>query len=72
MIYAGMKLHGVWENILRWPTEGMSVLQTSKGDASSVLIDFYKPSFSADEEKKALEELNVYNISHFAKRVESR
>ncbi|XP_076082340.1 uncharacterized protein LOC143053438 [Mytilus galloprovincialis] len=65
----GFKLLGVLELCRKHPTDSRKCLEPSDISYSEVM-DFFKPSYSSEKEKKEKEEVIVYNFGQFLKKVE--
>ncbi|XP_055955241.1 probable E3 ubiquitin-protein ligase HERC3 isoform X2 [Patella vulgata] len=65
----GLKLHGVYDLLVKYPKESslfLSIHETTYSD----IIDMYQPSYSSDQEEKNIEEIIVYNLHQFLRKLQ--
>ena len=67
-----MKLHGILEVLQKHPKEARSFLCEDSIPRAEDVLTFYKANYSDDEQKKAKEEVIMYNLSKFLTKVERK
>ncbi|KAK6166961.1 hypothetical protein SNE40_022186 [Patella caerulea] len=66
----GLTLHNVLTELKNYSVEGKKCLQMNSYNDAAPVIDFYKPSYSKDENLKQKEEVCVYNFHQFLRKLQ--
>jgi hypothetical protein len=73
-IFTGLSLHGVLEAIQRKGNrqDALRMFVHGKFPSAEEMGLFFKATFSEEEENRAIEEMIVYNLKNFFKKVERK